>query len=369
MRINIAERLKPYTHLPGTSVMIPGSFLRATIFPTLLRIESLEGAEPRAAGTLAFKIKGPVRNFTIQNDLERGAVYVFGQSADGYFRYALTALAEKNAAALTLIKAPEQQLHLQNPAMTLSAGDVLSLDQTGCSPHPCGRHYFPPETDRLSLGNHKSQDWELVKRRLSLAEILPHWLRLGQLVPQTAGAANGGTLRLLQELEEALAAGRKMESEPLLQNLFLAAFDGILSPRLVDTDHQGIVDAAIPEGFEGSPLPLLHKGAALIRSLFFRAEADALFLLPLLPPAFHCGRFLNLAADGWGTLDIEWSKKTLKKVILRPNSSRTVRLHLQNEISSFRLRKSIGDKGQVLEAGAAFTVESGGRYLLDRFFR
>ncbi len=68
--------------------------------------------------------------------------------------------------------------------------------------------------EKISLGNLKAQDWELVQRRSDLREMVPALYLLGQKIP-SAGKASGGTVNLLQTS---------------LQNFFLAAFQGSLSP-------------------------------------------------------------------------------------------------------------------------------------------
>ena len=203
-KISISQRLCPYSHLPGTACLIPGTPWQLLAFPTLLKFSNLQTGETEEE---PLPWIGPVKNFTVHQDLERGEVVITGKTAEGHRR------------------------------------------------HVVKRGSLPSHIERLSLGSHKALDWELVKRRCDLADILPVWFRLGQMVP------SGGKI-FFPPPED------KLEAAPFLENIFSAYFHGIMVPRLVDEDHQGIF-------FEGksmatAPLALLTEGFRWIRSLFFK---------------------------------------------------------------------------------------------------
>ena len=66
----------------------------------------------------------------------------------------------------------------------------------------------------------------------------------------------------------------------VFESFFLASFEGVLVPRLIDTEYQGILPQ---EEIKGPPLPLLTEGGKLIRSLIFQEDQGVLSLL--LPSA------------------------------------------------------------------------------------
>jgi hypothetical protein len=146
---------------------------------------------------------------------------------------------------------------------------------------------------------------------------------------------------------------------PALEAFFKAAFKGILVPRLTDDQHQGLVSE---EPVEGNPFFLLQEGAKMIRSLFFKQNERRLFFLPNLPIPFDSGRMLGIQAPGIGEIDLEWSKKILRRVILRPFAPGEVLFELQKEIKTFRVgkkKKQRRDEPLLLEPGTI--------YHLDRF--
>jgi hypothetical protein len=322
MQIKIAERLHPFSHQSGTFCLIPYTTWEVQVFPTRLYFRDLI---TKKEFEKHLPIKGPIHNFTIELDLEQGCVRVFGKTSEGYMEYAIA----KNR--LKFKKGHEELL-------------------------PIEVHALADSKERLSLGMHRSQDWDAVKRRLDLREIFPVWLRLAALVPEGEAEAIPpiGTPALLLRCKAAIERGDKVQIVPLFTQLFQAAFQGIFAPRLLDEHFLGIA----PEGRPAcSPLILLHEGARLIRSLFIQGEA----ILPLLPPEFHSGRYLM------EEMALEWSKKTIKKIILKSKADRQVQLRLQRQIHSFRLRTSLRGKDKKIIENKPFCLMGGASVYLDRF--
>jgi hypothetical protein len=171
-----------------------------------------------------------------------------------------------------------------------------------------------------------------------------------------------GNYLLLDVCKNKIAQGEKETVLEAFENLFRAAFEGVLVPRLIDTDYQGIVQQT--DNVPGSALPLLTESGKLIRSLFIQQKQGEIALLPCLPPQFHSGRFLG--AD----LDFEWSKKTLKRVLIHSAAGGEMHLKLPKRIRSFRMRlgrKNI-QKGTVDAQGrAVLCLEGNHTAELDRF--
>lgn len=337
MKIAIAERLHPFTHRAGDLIPLPGSTLGVQIFPARINLFDLNAFPYQQMADLPLDITGPVDKFTVEQDLEHGFIRVWGDTPHGFFRYRLQAL-QSGGVQLTSEKG-----NLESGAILGTSGDI----------------YMPPKTDRLSLGNHKKQEWELIHRRGDLTEILPLWHRLGQMIPDST--AKGGSYALLEACHEAPT----LEVCQTLLNLFHAGFSGALAPRLVDTQHQGF---NLPDP-SGSPLALLTEGAAFIRSLFVRVEENRIEVLPKLPSEFHCGRLIDVTCGSWGTLHIEWSKKTIRRVVFTAAKTGELQFAFQNKVKSCRLRHLRGEKGERLACPITLDVEEGKQYLFDNFMR
>ena len=298
--MKIAARLKPFCHRPGTMCLIPHTTQMVQAFPTLLRFTDLITGKKWEE---KLDWKGPVEGFTVELDLEKGCVEIFGKTAGGFRRHKI--------------------LHKMQ----------------GKSSH----------VERLSLGKHTKLDWELVCRRMDMEEMAPVLFQLGQQV----AVAQGKTPIL-----NFLGFGEKTEVAGQLTAFFKTGFHGMLAPRLVDDDFQGIVE----EGeVDGSPLVLLRKGYEALRALFF-VENDGFSLLPNLPPEFHAGRLLDLRTSEGDLISMEWSKKQLKKVVIKPGKTRDVQLTPQKFLHTFRINKKLKhDVKKVLPLVAGITL------FLDRF--
>jgi len=369
MDIKIAERFRPYSHLPGTYFVLPLTTLRLQFFPSRINIDSIAGSTPSHLGSLSLPIQGPVEDFTIQQDLEKGCLRVWGKALNDFFRYRIEALNGVVGFAFHVEKAPSQtesSIHIAgswklageaqfNPGNRIVIGsDPHVSTQDGCLNLPI---------ERLSLGNNKAQDWELIRRRLDFTEIFPLWYRLGNLVHELPMTTEG-TARLMQECKEIIERNHPEFILASFRKLFLAGFDLGLSPRLQDTDFNGI---AVPEiRSEASPLLLLSfAGMQLIRSLFVKESHGEISLLPALPPEFHCGRIHTVPFGG--RLDIEWTKKAARRVVFQATYTQQLRFNFCRGEVSCRLRTSNKDRGIVYKNGSPIDIVAGQVYWLDNF--
>ena len=310
LRIKIGARLRPYSHIPGMVCLLPGTTTRMTVYPTKIVYDDLSGAFPVKVKEVDFARTGPVQGFTVQQDLERGRVSVWGHAQEGYFQF------------IEEGKAPEQ-------------------------------------IERLSLGSHKAQDQALVQRRLDFTEIFPLWFQLGQMLPPLTEKAFEGSLVLLDDCQKTIASNKPETILTAFEKVYLAGFEGLLSPRLNDEDYQGLgVSPASTNS--ASPLWLLKKGTELIRSLFINFSGEKLTLLPALPPQFHSGRLLGARLEGIGTLDMEWSKKEMRRCVIHCSQTTEIAITATHQ-KSFRLNK------QKRHSSGAVLQLTPGEWQLDQF--
>ncbi|MFT4552401.1 MAG: hypothetical protein ACI9S8_001026 [Chlamydiales bacterium] len=380
MQISIAGRLRPYSHTPGTHCVLPGSLISLQVFPALIRFEELSSSPSLPKSEISIGINGPMKEFTVRQDLEQGFVLVWGKTPDGFIRYRITA--EKGGMAINFEKTPKDGLSVtcsnselaklfrkdEEKLSTLSKAvaekDTLLITTntdvsnrevlTGCC------------KERLSLGSHKAQDWDMIVRRQDLREIFPAWLRLGQMSPSLG---NGTSLQGAAALFKTCADVSEERKTEILHdaflNLFKVGFEGMFSPRLEDKFHQGF---SLPE-IEGvsEPFFLLQEGAKAIKSLFVKTEGAIIDVLPALPPQFFCGRYLNIDCDGLATLDLEWSKKRVRKMSFTAEKDGEIQFKFHRHLKTFRLRKGRKDRGRVMKCGDLMTCVAGKQYMLDNF--
>ncbi len=348
--IEIAERLKPYSHSPGTCCFLPHTSFLLRIFPARLGVYDAGSATSRLVGEITGDIKGPVKDFTVSLDLEKENIFVWGCTQDGYYRYRIAALPEEKIGIFFEKKAGEWK---SNTA-------IISLTEKKV----IRSHDLTIKT-RLSLGNHKAQDADAIRRRADMIEIFPLWHRLGMLVSSVAYHEEG-TAALLKNCKEVIEQKYPEKILAEFHRLFLAGFEGILSPRLQDMEYQGLAIEAVKNN-SSSPLILLQEGAKLIESLFITRGQALLEILPHLPLEFHSGRMIYLSIAPWGSIDLEWTKKLIRRVVLRAEHTGELVLKFQKPLKSFRLRILPSEKGIEVPCGSPISIEKGSTYLLDNF--
>ncbi|MCI0382267.1 MAG: hypothetical protein L0207_04365 [Chlamydiae bacterium] len=340
MHVRISQKFHPFSHLPGIFCLIPQTTWEAEIFPTLIRLSDLS-LKNREKKEIPLAIKGPVKDFTVQLDLGKKEVRVFGFSPDGYFHYRIY-LNDKSNILLVFDKGKKEEKTLLHAVQSIS----------------------PHSNEKLSLGMHKSQDWEMVMRRMDLREIFPICLKLSELTPLAALPEKIiGTLHLTEACKRVVEKRDKIKVIETFRTLFQTAFRGILSPRLSDDRFLGVISYENVEDL--SPLPILHEAAKWTKALFFQDTQDQISILPCVPSQFHAGRFTDLAL-GEDLIDIEWSKGLLKKLIWRCNQERKVSLDLQKPIKRFRFRSSIKERGAIIPSTQEIFLQPR-TYYFDRF--
>ncbi|QLH35365.1 MAG: hypothetical protein HWD61_03745 [Parachlamydiaceae bacterium] len=119
----------------------------------------------------------------------KNKIQIWGKSSQGYFRYNIRSAENPWEISIEIEKGLTDWKPAPLPSFSSFKIHSFASPSSSC---------FFNWIDRLSLGNHKSQDWDMVKRRGDLTEILPVWLRLGQIVHQPSFVAYEGTLDLLK---------------------------------------------------------------------------------------------------------------------------------------------------------------------------
>lgn len=372
MHIEIAERIKPFSHAPGIFFVLPGTSYRLQVFPACFKIEDLSEATPKLVVQLNMNIQGPLDKFTVEQDLEKGTVRIWGISAMGLFRYLLKPMMNGSGVIIVIEKAPSEGVPFQSQGIwSLETDEPLRAGERRLLTAPSQllvniRQWEMPLIDRLSLGNHKSQDWELMRRRRDFAEIFPIWHRLGQLIPKPMKSGREGMLALFDHCKQAIAASSPEHILSHFEKLFLAGFEGGLSPRLFDSDFHGIVENEDNAFTSASPLQLLAQGAELIRSLFVQYDANSISLLPACPPFFHCGRLINVDC-GLGIASLEWTKKSMRCMNFLATTSKTIMVSSRDRQRCCRIRQSSKDRGISYQLGSSLEVIAGQNYWFDNF--
>lgn len=358
VKIKLTEKYKPFSHEAGTALLLPKSSWKVTAFPAKLILENIISIGEKERVIILPQIEGPIETFTVMQDLEKGWIRIFGSGKKGYFSYRLVASAHE--IILFIERCPKEGIsfNFEGEVKTLKRKEELIAPTTTAA-------FSLNPSEKMHFGCSKKQDWPLVKRRLSLEEILPIWFELGKHIPNHP-LLDVGTSRFLKTCATLLDKKDRNQIGHAFIDLFKVGFEGILAPRLIDTDYLGHnLDEEIPK--EASPLLLLGEGSRLIRKLLIDKQEGALAILPCLPKEIHAGRFVNIDCGDGLMADLEWSKKLIRRLTLRPIRDQTLTLSFQKHIESFRLRIGRKGRGALTPVGKSLELKKGTLYILDRF--
>ncbi|MBQ8498486.1 hypothetical protein [Chlamydia sp.] len=325
--IKIAQSFKPYITEPGAKIPIPGSTLYAQVFPSLWRIFS-SSHELMDEGRVS--VNGPLKRFVVFQNLNRGGVAVMTEQYKYY------------------------------------------LSPKGFCTHSMA--YLPPAsfypTEYVSFGVHKHADLEKIRRRKNLKEILPFLFRHGVLLQNQSLQTLEKTevVSLLETLDEWIAKSKKESMTSLLEKFVYAGLSKTLLPRLYDEEYQGIISEGPRKEMREVPFALLRAAALSMQKMFIQERSGVITLLPVLPPEFPCGRWVNFSLD-IGKISFEWTKKTIRRVILQAHSSGEIALTSPG-VRSYRSRME--EEGKILSCKIKkflekVEIKAGNTYLWDRF--
>lgn len=359
MQILISEKYLPFSTVPGISMLIPGTTLQATFFPTRIEFNELSKSQPVLVGAITLDLHQPEYP-TVQLDLEKGCIRVWGDSNQGFYRFFLTAFSKDNSLEFILDKG---DFTISSEGLSLHQKEKgrfeIKINQ------PWTRREAPPLLEKISMGSHRKQNWSQIVRRGDLAEILPIWYHIAQWIPTRTPAVYEGTASLLPYCCQAITNEERNSVLIPFENMFRVCFEGLLSPTLFDKLYQGYL--LNPVLADTDPLAMCVDGALLIRSLFVQSQGEAYKLLPVLPVSFHCGRALHFRLGDKGVLDMEWTKKQIRRAVFTSHMDGELYLQFPKEVDSFRLRHSEMESGQLFQNGDPIPVQKDSVILLDRF--
>lgn len=343
--IKNALRFKPFSHLPGTLSIIPGTSLACSVFPARLQIYCLQKKpgqkKPELIHEFTLSNFGPCSEFTITLNLEQGCLEVSGFHGKQFFRYQIFGTA--SGFGLRFLKvAPESTLN----DTQLTAKKTLYFPKQS-------EEYTVPKRARLSLGCSKAQNAQLIASRMQPEEFLPILFFLSQTIPQKMQAPTKGP-SLAQDLR--LSIENKKHVYETLQNIYQAGFSSLFFPHVQDQKSLGF---PYPVTQATSPLTLLHELYIFILSIFFQEDGTIFDILPGLPEQFHAGKLTEIPTQN-AIVSLEWSKKIIRRIQVHAldDFDCTFSLH---HVKSFRFHNKRYQNKQTI------FLKKGHTYLFDNF--
>ncbi len=335
MLIKIAQKLDLFSHTIGFSYLVFHTEYVVTIYPHLLVFKSLVSNKKFEVN---LDIDGTVEKFTVFHNLHKGYIEVRGVSSKGFFAYQI--IEENKKIKIKFVRGKKKK-------------DILL---------PIKKIFSKEPIEELSFGMHKKLDLEMINRREDLKEIFPILFKLSQYIDH-AEKIEIGTASLLKDLEKSIKKHKVVELEKQFEIFYKASFSKYFVPRLSD-EHQGIIKDRKIE--KKNSLYILYQIGRLIRSMFVLEDKKSIFILPTLLPSFHCGRMINIETS-YGKIDLEWSKKLIRRMKIDVKKDATIKLNLQSKIKSFRVKTLHIDMGKIYKSDDFISMKEGLTYFFDNF--
>jgi hypothetical protein len=356
MQIKLQNKLIPFSHTVPIEILLPKTFWKIKIYPTLICFFDMRQQNLQETLKIFLGLKGPVKDFTVFLDLERFEIRVRGESLLGYFSYSI--FQKGKEIVFFLEKSFSEGIKFDS----FKSGIIFPKEEIVL---PLESFDFKSKTlENLSFGIFKLQDFDLIKKRQDMREICPYIYRLSQLIPDS-DRKNIGTMSLVKNLEDLINKKDKNNLESSFLTLLKVAFSKTFTPRLSDEDFQGIIpNENIPPS--SSSLFILKETARLIREMFFKEDGKIFHILPSLPTSLFCGRFTNIATS-FGNLDIEWSKKQLRRMIFKANKDFDLKLQLSSQIKDFRVLSEKKGRGKLFLRDEVIPIKAQHIYYFDHF--
>ncbi len=351
MQIKIKEKFKIISHDLGASFLILNTSYYVKIYPGLLIFKDLSCDR---TFQFFFKFQGPVKDFTILQNLFNGTLEVNFHSKDGYIAYQV--LVKEKDVYLYFDKITKDHLEIEFDKVTkIRSKEKIKLPiSVICETKP---------EEYLFFGIHKKPDIYLIRKRENLQEILPFIFLYSQFFLNVQYNCCLRKNCLLKEIEKNIQKKEKQNLYESVLKAFKVHFWGAFVPRMNDEEYQNI---AAFFNTDLNPFCIFIKFYHLIKNMIIDQNSNELFILPCLPPQFHHARAVNIKTLN-GNIDIEWSKKLLKKAIFKPEKDVSLKLILQSQIKTFRIRSNKNEKGQIFKNNDEIFFKKDISYLLDKF--
>lgn len=351
MRIRIKDRFKIISHDLGESFLILNTAYFVRIYPGLLFFKDLDSDKDFK---IFIKFQGPVKNFTISQNLYNGNIEVNFHAKDGYVSYRI--MMAGNEVYLCFDKTAEKKLTVEFDKIT----QVVAKQRIFL---PIERISMLRPPEYLSFGIYKKPDLSQIKKRENLQEILPFIFLYSQFYLDVQYSCCLRKNCLLKRLADEIQKKEKLKLAESFINVFKFHFFGAFVPRMNDDEHQNICDYVDKEI---SPWCVFINLYSCVKSVFIEEASKKLFLLPCLPALFNHGFFVNIKISS-GQIDMRWSKKLLKKAIFKPSKDIELQLILHSMIKTFRVRTDARDKGKIYNNEDIIGFEKDKSYFLDNF--
>jgi hypothetical protein len=318
--IQIAQKSRPYSHEFGSTSPIPNTNFTLQVWPTRVRLFS-----PEQSFEYSLECAGLPENFTLMLDLEKGQIYWFYKTREGFFSWIICAV--KGGVRFVLKRAAVSGLLFNQKRMQRGEEFVqdLSVESTQFM-----------SSERLCLGVHKEQDIERMVLRSDLKEMWALYFRLGQYFRSCKAFTSADEIHKAQVSQ--------------LRSLL----------TICPSEHEllGLSHDEVGVDF-------FARSYKYIRNRFFLESQATLHLMPDMN-LFNAGRLVDLNFSK-GKVSFIFRKKRVRRMVINPSVDGEIYIAPHKGCKLFRLRRGLNDKGYSLGIDQPVNLKKGCRLYLDNF--
>lgn len=319
--IQIRQKSLPFSKEYASRAPIPNTNLWFEAWPTKFIVFN-----DKKRVEFDLECSGPIKNFTLHLDLEKGRLLCHFMAREGFFSWAIERVL--TGVEFRLKRAADSGVCVNGRNYKRFDRFIVPLDDS-CK--------ILTSNERLCLGSHKAQDVQNMFKRFDLRELLPLYFRLGQYFTPS------GSILSLEELK----------TTHLCQVSSLFYFSDSIH-QLLGLQHKRVDCSFYANAY------------CFIRDMFFKQEGENLLFMSGFIP-FNSGRMVNLQFSA-GKLSFIFRKKRVLRIVIDPTQDATIRLCLPQKFKQFRVLKSLRKKGQILSSNDTIELKKSTRLYLDKFY-
>lgn len=322
MTIAIYHKLKPFSHIKGQSVLIPGSSTLFTSYPC--RLEGYNLFQLKPLFCVDFKICNYFLQFTTEVDYDKKTLRVFGHPEAGFIE--LKIYKKEQTLFLTLERCFQDRLEilLEGKPFILNVKETIKIAEENFA-------IFDTH-ERVDFGVFKKQDFQSIEEKKCLKQYLPYIFSLGTKLKIGEPLSASYPLNFIKTWPLLDQNELKKGIEKILYGFFSSGF----IPSLEDKYFQGL---GCEDKSKTSPLYLLSSIAFWFKDALVKHTGSSLEFFSQVPKELIAGKACDLCFD-FGKVHIEWTKGFLRQVVLVIEKDVGLDLVFPKQVKSFRMKKN-----------------------------
>lgn len=338
-----------YSEKPGVQIPWLASCELLQFYPSLLRIEDSQSQ----VHEIQIQSEETLNSFKIFYDLLKDQIEVFLESTNHFYHFVLSREAKQWLLNLKRASQP-LQITLNEYKQKVSQGETFLIEAMHME-------RLKKTKEVIFCGEHKKSEVEAIFKRSDVREYLPFLFLMAQNNSFQEFKKTSSFKNHLA-LEKALESHQHNHLIAPLNHLIKTNFSDFFVPHVGDPFSWSFEEKDSENTMDR--FNLLGSLYPLLRRFFLLKKQTQLFFLPHLPAELHCGKALQFQEEHL-CIDFEWSKKQLKRILLKPSRDQVLTLHFPSKMKHCRIQ--VDNNSSFFQNGEQIALQANKNYQLDRF--